>query len=107
MNRSMKRLSWITFVFLPLMFIASLFGMNINLLESNPAWWLYVVFAAGTVVMTLSVWIIFKRNPGLEDKLETHFRWLLHKQQPEDEELGLMERRRITRQFPASGKKRS
>ncbi|KAH5983393.1 hypothetical protein HBI84_247710 [Parastagonospora nodorum] len=33
---SVKRLSWITFIFLPAMFALSLFGMNVNILESNP-----------------------------------------------------------------------
>ncbi|CAG7915948.1 unnamed protein product [Penicillium olsonii] len=65
MNRSMKRLSWITFIFLPLMFIASLFGMNIDILESNPAWWLYLPFAAGTIILTLSIWILFKTRIGV------------------------------------------
>ncbi|KAH7220436.1 uncharacterized protein BKA55DRAFT_697488 [Fusarium redolens] len=38
---SMKRLSWITFIFLPAMFAASLFGMNVDILENNPDWrWL-------------------------------------------------------------------
>ncbi|KAL3428548.1 hypothetical protein BDV09DRAFT_181923 [Aspergillus tetrazonus] len=107
MNRSMKRLSWITFVFLPLVFVASLFGMNVNLLESNPAWWLYVVFAVGTAAMTISVWIVFKRDPDLEDRLERRFHWLLRKKENGDEEKGTAERRRRTRQFPESGKKRS
>jgi hypothetical protein len=89
------------------MFVASLFGMNINLLESNPAWWLYAIFAAGTAGTTLSVWVIFKRNPDLEDRLEKCFGWLFHKQEIRDEELGIAERRRRTRQFPAFGKKRS
>ncbi|KAH7020439.1 cora-like Mg2+ transporter protein-domain-containing protein [Ilyonectria destructans] len=42
MSRSMKRLSWITFIFLPLTFISGLFGMNVDILESNPSWWWYV-----------------------------------------------------------------
>ncbi|KAK4250514.1 hypothetical protein C7999DRAFT_28850 [Corynascus novoguineensis] len=58
-NLSMKRLSWITFVFLPLMFIASLFGMNVDVLASDPAWWIYVPFALGTMLLTLAVWLIF------------------------------------------------
>ncbi|RGP79799.1 ankyrin repeat [Fusarium longipes] len=36
--KSMKRLSWITFIFLPATFASSLFGMNVNILESNPDW---------------------------------------------------------------------
>ncbi|KAL2148135.1 hypothetical protein VTH82DRAFT_1797 [Thermothelomyces myriococcoides] len=35
-NLSIKRLSWITFIFLPLMFIATLFGMNVDILECDP-----------------------------------------------------------------------
>ncbi|KAL3435422.1 ankyrin repeat-containing domain protein [Aspergillus tetrazonus] len=55
MNHSMKRLSWIT----------TLFGMNVDLLDSNPAWWLYLFFALGTATVTISVWILFKRNPSV------------------------------------------
>ncbi|CEL09027.1 hypothetical protein ASPCAL12170 [Aspergillus calidoustus] len=61
-NRSLKRLSWITFIFLPLMFISSLFGMNVDILESNPPWWLYIPLAGGTIVLTMTVWMIFKRD---------------------------------------------
>ncbi|KAK4123005.1 hypothetical protein N657DRAFT_645721, partial [Parathielavia appendiculata] len=56
----MKRLSWITFVFLPLMFIASLFGMNVDVLASDPPWWIYIPFALGTMLLTLVVWLTFK-----------------------------------------------
>ncbi|KAJ6089679.1 hypothetical protein N7467_004895 [Penicillium canescens] len=35
---SIKRLSWVTFIFLPLMFASSLFGMNVDLLKDNPDW---------------------------------------------------------------------
>ncbi|KAH8149790.1 uncharacterized protein LAJ45_05942 [Morchella importuna] len=45
MNESVKRLSWITFIFLPLLFVASLFGMNINILENNPGWFYYLEIA--------------------------------------------------------------
>ncbi|KAL4819769.1 hypothetical protein BDW67DRAFT_154099, partial [Aspergillus spinulosporus] len=85
----------------------SLFGMNVDVLESNPAWWLYMFFALGTAATTISVWILFKRNPNLVDEVEDRFQWLLRKQKPEDEELGVAERRRRTRQFPETGKKRS
>jgi hypothetical protein len=54
-----------SFYSIELTFSQSLFGMNINLLESNPAWWLYAIFAAGTAGTTLSVWVIFKRNPDV------------------------------------------
>ncbi|KAK2738580.1 Ankyrin-2 [Onygenales sp. PD_40] len=92
-NRSLKRLSWITFVFLPLMFISSVFGMNVNVLANNPAWWLYIPFALGTVVLSLTVWVLFKRNPKLEDTIETKFEFLFKsrsdRNRPPDEEEGL------------------
>ncbi|KAF6223158.1 hypothetical protein HO173_013258 [Letharia columbiana] len=83
-NKSMKRLSWITFIFLPLVFIASLFGMNVDVLKSNPAWWWYLPFATLTTLLTFVVWIVFKRNKTLEGSLETRFRWLF--QRPKGEE---------------------
>ena len=86
-NISMKRLSWITFIFLPLMFISSLFGMNVDILESNPGWWIYVLFAVGTMTLTLGVWILFKRE-NLESRIEKRFHWLV-KRKNVDEEKGL------------------
>lgn len=40
----------------------SLFGMNIDILASNPPWWLYVPFAVGTTLLTLAVWLTFKNS---------------------------------------------
>ena len=51
--------------------------MNVDLLDSNPAWWLYLLFALGTATVTISVWILFKRNPSVwSDFLENHNRVL-------------------------------
>jgi Mg2+ and Co2+ transporter CorA len=38
---SMWRLSWITFIFLPLTFTVGFFGMNVNTFQDNPPikWW--------------------------------------------------------------------
>ncbi|EWC43946.1 hypothetical protein DRE_01298 [Drechslerella stenobrocha 248] len=48
-TQSLRRLSWITFIFLPLLFAASLFGMNIDILEDNPSWtWYPVEISEGT-----------------------------------------------------------
>lgn len=38
----------------------SLFGMNIDVLASNPPWWLYVPFAVVTMLLTMIVWLLFK-----------------------------------------------
>ncbi|KAL8995142.1 MAG: hypothetical protein Q9188_006878 [Gyalolechia gomerana] len=35
-SASMRRLSWITFIFLPLVFSASIFGMNVDVLANDP-----------------------------------------------------------------------
>lgn len=86
-NVSMKRLSWITFIFLPLMFISSLFGMNVDILKSNPGWWIYIIFAAGTMILTFGVWILFKRK-NLEGRIEKKFQWLV-KRKNFDEEKGV------------------
>ncbi|KAK2800668.1 hypothetical protein FQN50_008052 [Emmonsiellopsis sp. PD_5] len=82
---SLKRLSWIT----------SIFGMNVNVLANNPAWWLYIPFALGTVVLSLTVWVLFKRNPKLEDtiekKLEFLFKSRSNRNRSPDEEQGDVE----------------
>ncbi|USP80094.1 hypothetical protein yc1106_07368 [Curvularia clavata] len=52
---SMWRLSWITFIFLPLTFTVGLFGMNVSTFESNPdiKWWFIVSFPVLAVVLIL------------------------------------------------------
>jgi hypothetical protein len=36
--------------------------MNVDILESNPPWWLYIPLAGGTIVLTMTEWMIFKRD---------------------------------------------
>ncbi|KAH8727040.1 hypothetical protein GQ44DRAFT_704442 [Phaeosphaeriaceae sp. PMI808] len=57
---SIKRLSWITFIFLPAMFASSLFGMNVDILRSNPDWRWYLLFGGGLLALTVFVWLLFK-----------------------------------------------
>ncbi|EWC46382.1 hypothetical protein DRE_04325 [Drechslerella stenobrocha 248] len=59
-NTSLKRLSWITFVFLPLLFISSLFGMNVDLLSDNPAWWWYLVWTGPGLSLVLLFWFLYR-----------------------------------------------
>ncbi|KAL2820950.1 ankyrin repeat-containing domain protein [Aspergillus cavernicola] len=106
-NRSLKRLSWITFIFLPLMFISSLFGMNVDILESNPPWWLYIPLAGGTIVLTMTVWMIFKRNSDIEDRIERRFFLFFKRQKPSDEESADKDWDERTSHFSSNGKKRS
>ncbi|KAI0112559.1 hypothetical protein GGR51DRAFT_45867 [Nemania sp. FL0031] len=76
-NRSLKRLTWVTFVFLPLLFVASLFGMNVDILSDDPSWWWYFPIAGGFILLTFGVWIFFKRFHTLEGRLERYFAWLV------------------------------
>ena len=69
------------------MFISSVFGMNVDVLKSNPRWWIYILFAAGTMILTLGVWILFKRK-NLERRIKERFQWLV-KRENFDEEKGL------------------
>ncbi|OAL45449.1 hypothetical protein IQ07DRAFT_548142 [Pyrenochaeta sp. DS3sAY3a] len=57
---SVKRLSWVTFVFLPAMFASSLFGMNVNILESNPDWRWFILVVTVLLVTSISIWLLFK-----------------------------------------------
>ncbi|KAL0634481.1 hypothetical protein Q9L58_006570 [Maublancomyces gigas] len=64
---SMKRLSWITFIFLPLMFISGMFGMNVNILQGTPpAWQWYFVVAVPFSTLVILVWILCKYLPGIK-----------------------------------------
>ncbi|KAI0596714.1 cora-like Mg2+ transporter protein-domain-containing protein [Biscogniauxia sp. FL1348] len=84
MSISMNRLSWITFVFLPLTFVSGIFGMNVDAFASNPPWGPYPLFATATLLITFMTWFIFKRNPNLQLSLERRLAWLLGL--PEDPE---------------------
>ncbi|KFZ13854.1 hypothetical protein V501_03493 [Pseudogymnoascus sp. VKM F-4519 (FW-2642)] len=63
MSASMKRLSWITFIFLPAMFTSSLFGMNVSILKDNPDWRWYLLFGGASQVLTITAWLSFKYIP--------------------------------------------
>ncbi|CCX31066.1 Similar to Putative ankyrin repeat protein RF_0381; acc. no. Q4UMH6 [Pyronema omphalodes CBS 100304] len=60
---SIKRLSWITFIFLPLLFVSSLYGMNVDILKSSPSWttYFYISVPVFSVVM-VSVFLIKHRK---------------------------------------------
>jgi Mg2+ and Co2+ transporter CorA len=42
-----------------------LFGMNVNVLASNPSWWWYIVVATVILGLTVIIWMIFKRFRGV------------------------------------------
>lgn len=64
---SMWRLSWITFIFLPLTFIVSFFGMNVDLFSGDPetrlpsvAW--YFLAAGILMIIVLMLWYCVKHS---------------------------------------------
>ncbi|KAH6651250.1 hypothetical protein F5144DRAFT_558911 [Chaetomium tenue] len=89
MSKSMKRLTWISLIFLPLTYVSSLFGMNVDILEPQPPFYYYFPSALVTMVMVLGIWILFKRDETLENKLEKKFAWLVeHKNRENEEDAG-------------------
>ncbi|KAL8766437.1 MAG: hypothetical protein Q9209_006813 [Squamulea sp. 1 TL-2023] len=55
LNTSLWRLSWVTFIFLPLTFLAGFFGMNIQEFHDDPPMKWYFVVAAPLVRQGLSI----------------------------------------------------
>ncbi|KAF4929095.1 putative ankyrin repeat protein [Colletotrichum viniferum] len=84
MAASLKRLSWITFIFLPLTFIATSFGMNIDILSDDPPWYWYLPFAGVTILLTSAVWLIFKYS-RLEDMIERSMGRVLSRKQADSD----------------------
>ena len=62
LSYSMWRLSWITFVFLPLSFVASCFGMNVDTLQDNPSVSWFFVIAVPLMVVVLIGYNILQRT---------------------------------------------
>lgn len=60
LNQSIWRLSWVTFIFLPMTFLASFFGMNVNIFSGNPdvKWYFIAVVPFMTIVLLL--WLSFR-----------------------------------------------
>ncbi|KAK2741367.1 hypothetical protein FQN57_005651 [Myotisia sp. PD_48] len=57
---SMWRLSWITFIFLPLTFITGFFGMNVDTFKSNPKIQWYFISVVPFMFSVLVVWYFIK-----------------------------------------------
>ncbi|ETN38552.1 uncharacterized protein HMPREF1541_06588 [Cyphellophora europaea CBS 101466] len=56
LNASLWRLSWITFIFLPLTFLSGFFGMNVSLFAHNPSIRWYFVSAVPLLVLVVAFW---------------------------------------------------
>lgn len=60
LNTSLWRLSWITFIFLPLTFIVGFFGMNVDTFANNPSIKWYFVVAVPMMLLVLILWYVIK-----------------------------------------------
>ena len=59
---SMWRLSWITFIFLPLTFVSGFFGMNVDTFAENPSIKYFVVAAATLFALVIASWYTMKHT---------------------------------------------
>lgn len=57
---SMWRLSWITFIFLPLTFIVGFFGMNVDAFAGDPSIKWYFIAAVPLMLLVLILWYMLK-----------------------------------------------
>lgn len=60
LGTSMWRLSWITFIFLPLTFIVGFFGMNVSTFKDDPSIKWYFVAVVPFMILVLIIWYILK-----------------------------------------------
>ncbi|KAL8802479.1 MAG: hypothetical protein Q9182_003787 [Xanthomendoza sp. 2 TL-2023] len=60
LNTSMWRLSWITFIFLPLTFIGTFFGMNVDTFSNDPSIKWYFAATVPLMTLVLILWYIIK-----------------------------------------------
>ncbi|EZG03547.1 hypothetical protein H106_06995 [Trichophyton rubrum CBS 735.88] len=60
LNVSMWRLSWITFIFLPMTFITGFFGMNVDTFKDNPDIKWYFIATVPFMFLVLILWYIIK-----------------------------------------------
>ena len=59
---SMWRLSWITFIFLPLTFVCGFFGMNVGTFEGNPSIKWFFITAIPVLIIVLILWYGVKHS---------------------------------------------
>ena len=62
LNTSLWRLSIITFIFLPLQFISTFFGMNVNILKDDPSIRYYFASAVPLMALVLAGWYLMKHG---------------------------------------------
>lgn len=60
LNNSLWRLSWITFIFLPLTFLVGFFGMNVDTFKQSPSLKWYFVSVVPLMMLILLAWLATK-----------------------------------------------
>lgn len=60
LNTSLWRLSWITFIFLPLTFMVGFFGMNVDTFNNNPSIKWYFLSAIPMMLLVFLLWFTTK-----------------------------------------------
>jgi CorA-like Mg2+ transporter protein len=60
LNTSMWRLSWITFIFLPLTFMVGFFGMNVDTFNNHPSVKWYFIVSVPFMLLVLAGWYLMK-----------------------------------------------
>jgi hypothetical protein len=60
LNASLWRLSWITFIFLPLTFMVGFFGMNVDTFRDNPSIKWYFLTAVPMMLLVFLLWFTTK-----------------------------------------------
>ena len=71
LNTSLWRLSIITFIFLPLQFISTFFGMNVNIFRDDPSVRYYFASAVPLMALVLAGWYLMKH--GLAPTTQTPY----------------------------------
>lgn len=62
LNESLWRLSWVTIIFMPLTFVAGVFGMNVDLFADNPSFKWYFAVAIPLMVLVFMGWYLFRNH---------------------------------------------
>lgn len=62
LGASMWRLSWITFLFLPLTFLVGFFGMNVDTFTNNPSIKYYFITSVPFMLLVLGIWYLLKNK---------------------------------------------
>ncbi|KAF8854310.1 hypothetical protein BDZ45DRAFT_805944 [Acephala macrosclerotiorum] len=70
-SESMGRITWISFIFFPLIAVSGLFGMNIDLLANNPSVKWYFIVAVPFLVLVLGLALILNYAAPIRAKMRS------------------------------------